>query len=281
MSTTYSDRSAPGSLLTWHHKKKFYNTVIMDDQESIKKCANLVFQQIPRVSVVIPAKNEALNLPYVLPKIPGWVDEVILVDGYSNDGTGDVARLLLPEIRIIAQEGRGKGAALRTGFAAATGDIVVMLDADGSTDPQEIPVFVGALLGGADYVKGSRFLQGGGTSDMSIIRRWGNRIFVMVTNLVFGSHYSDLCFGYNAFWSWVLPHLNLQSAGFEIETEMNLQALRADLRVVEVPSYESRRIFGKSNLNTFRDGWRVLLTILRHRLQMPESGLSVLVSDVE
>jgi glycosyltransferase involved in cell wall biosynthesis len=281
MSTTYSDRSAVQPSLSWHHKKKFYNTVTLDGQKAIHKCVDLVFHEIPRVSVIIPAKNEAPNLPYVLPKIPCWVDEVILVDGHSGDGTVDVARLLMPEIRIITQEGRGKGAALRTGFAAATGDILIMLDADGSTNPQEIPVFVGALLGGADFVKGSRFLQGGGTADMDLIRRLGNHIFVMFTNLIFGSHYSDLCFGYNALWCWVLPRLNLHSAGFEIETEMNLQALRANLHVVEVPSYESRRIFGKSNLNTFRDGWRVLLTIIKHRLQLPKPQLPVLVSDSE
>src|SRR6058998_2153306 len=88
------------------------------------------------VSVVIPAMNEAENLPYVLPRIPAWVHEVILVDGNSTDGTVEVARQLWAGIRIVRQQGRGKGAALRSGFAAATGDIIVMLDADGSTDPE-------------------------------------------------------------------------------------------------------------------------------------------------
>src|SRR5438477_4368808 len=85
-----------------------------------------------RVSVVIPAINEATNLPYVLPRIPTWVSEVLLVDGRSTDGTVEVARKLLPDIRIVTQRGRGKGDALRCGFEAAAGDIIVMLDADGS-----------------------------------------------------------------------------------------------------------------------------------------------------
>src|SRR5262245_62878827 len=93
----------------------------------------------PRVSVIIPALNEAENLKYVLPRIPDWVDEVLLVDGNSTDATVAVARSLRPNIRIVQQQGRGKGAALRSGFASATGDIIVMLDADGSTDPAEIP----------------------------------------------------------------------------------------------------------------------------------------------
>jgi glycosyltransferase involved in cell wall biosynthesis len=219
----------------------------------------------PAVSVVIPALNEGRNLPFVLPKIGSWIDEVILVDGASNDGTCQVARSLLPEIRIVHQRGKGKGAALRTGFEAAAGDIIVMLDADGSTDPREIPVFVGALVAGADFVKGTRFAQGAGTADMSRMRRIGNGALLGAVRLLFGGRYTDLCYGYIAFWKRVLPRLDLDADGFEIETQMNVQALRSGLRVAEVPSFESRRIHGKTNLRTFPDGWRVLKTILRER----------------
>ena len=216
----------------------------------------------PKVSVVIPALNEAANLPLVLPRIPTWVHEVILVDGYSTDNTIAVAEATWPGIRIVMQEGRGKGAALRSGFAAATGDIIVMLDADGSTNPAEIPAFIGALLAGADFVKGSRFLQGGGTSDMTILRRLGNWGFTMGVRVLFGGSFSDLCYGYNAFWSKVLHHLELDADGFEVETMMNVRALYTGLRVAEVPSFEADRIYGVSNLRTFRDGWRVLKTII-------------------
>lgn len=225
----------------------------------------LLALQQQRVTVVIPALNEAENLPHVLPRIPNWVHEVILVDGHSVDDTVAVARQLLPTIRIVAQEGRGKGAALRSGFAAATGEIIVMLDADGSTDPGEIPAFVGALLCGADFVKGSRFLQGGGTADMPHHRRLGNAAFVHTVRLLFGGRYSDLCYGYNAFWTRVLPQLQLNGDGFEIETMMNVRALRAGLKVAEVPSFEAARVYGEGRLRTFPDGWRVLKTIYRER----------------
>ncbi len=217
------------------------------------------------VSVVIPALNEAENLPHVLPYIPQWVHEVLLVDGHSTDETIQVARELLPSVRVVYQEGCGKGAALRSGFAAASGDIVIMLDADGSTDPQEIPAFVGALLAGADFAKGSRFLQGGGTADMPFYRKFGNGVFVLAVQLLFGGNYSDLCYGYNAFWARVLPLLELDGDGFEIETMMNVRALRAGLKIAEVPSFEAKRVYGAGRLRTIPDGWRVLKTIVRER----------------
>jgi glycosyltransferase involved in cell wall biosynthesis len=217
------------------------------------------------ITVIIPALNEAENLPYVLPRIPQDVHEVILVDGHSIDDTVRVAQDLLPAIRVVYQNGRGKGAALRTGFAAATGDIIVMLDADGSTDPGEIPVFVGALRAGADFVKGSRFMQGGGTVDMPLYRQWGNGTLTGLVRLLFGGNFSDLCYGYNAFWTRVLPHLNLDGDGFEIETMMNVRALRAGFRVVEVPSFEAERIHGVGRLRAIPDGWRVLKTIFKER----------------
>jgi glycosyltransferase involved in cell wall biosynthesis len=218
------------------------------------------------VSVVIPALNEAENLPHVLPRIPAWVSEVLLIDGSSTDDTVAVARRLRPDIRIVQQRGTGKGAALQSGFAAARGDIIVMLDADGSTDPSEIPLFVGALLAGADFVKGSRFLQGGGTADMPLYRQLGNWGLTTMVRLLFGSNYSDLCYGYNAFWARVLEQLNLYGDGFEIETIMNVQALRAGLKVVEVPSFEAERVNGTGRLRALPDGWRVLKTIVRERL---------------
>jgi glycosyltransferase involved in cell wall biosynthesis len=218
----------------------------------------------PTVSVVIPTKNEAKNLPHVLSRIPAIVDEIVLVDARSEDGTVEVARELRPDIRVVFQKGRGKGNALREGFEAANGDIIVMLDADGSMAPEEIPAFVNALLEGADYAKGSRFLEGGGTDDMEYHRYMGNLGFVTLVRLLYGGNYTDLCYGYCAFWSHVLTALQLESDGFEIETEINVRALKAGLRITEVPSFEYKRIHGQSNLNAIRDGVRVLQMILKH-----------------
>jgi glycosyltransferase involved in cell wall biosynthesis len=232
----------------------------------------------PRVSIVIPAKNEARNLEVVLPRLPA-THEVILVDGRSVDGTVDVARNLLPEIRVVQQTRRGKGNALVCGFAAATGDIVVMFDADGSADPAEIPAFVRALTDGADFAKGSRFCPGGGSHDITRFRRWGNFLLNRGANVLMRTRYTDLCYGYNAFWVDILARLELPAVdvvgasddqmiwgdGFEIETILNHQVAAAGLRVIEVPSVERSRIFGVSNLNAVTDGFRVLRAILREK----------------
>ena len=219
------------------------------------------------VSVVIPARNEAANLPHVFPTLPAWVDEIILVDGNSTDDTVPVTRRLCPRAKVIPQTGRGKGDALCTGFAAATGDIIVTLDADGSTDGREIAHFVGALAAGADFTKGSRFTGSGGSDDITGVRRCGNRLLNILVNRLFRTRFTDLCYGYNAFWAHHLAALQLDCTGFEIEALMNIRAAKIGLKIQEIPSHERPRISGASNLNAFRDGWRVLQVIVRERFR--------------
>ncbi len=221
------------------------------------------------VSVVIPALNEAENLPHILPLIPTWVHEVILVDGNSTDDTVAVAKRVLPSVRIVKQGAneRGKGSALRAGVAACRGDIVVLLDADGSTDPVEIPVYVSTLLAGADYAKGSRFLQGAGTVDMPLYRQIGNSSLVLLTNVLFQTRYSDITYGYNAFWRSDAHLLALEINGWACEIVNNIRAARNGLRIVEVASFEYERIAGEAKLQTWSAGWTILKAILRERFQ--------------
>ena len=228
--------------------------------------------QAPRVSVVIPALNEAQNLRHVLPLIPPVVTEIVLVDGHSTDDTIAVVQQLGPTIRppihIIKQTGKGKGDALRVGFAASVGDIIVTLDADGSTDPREIPLFVEALLRGNDFAKGSRCVLGGGSHDFTLLRRLGNYGLRKLVNILFRARFSDLCYGYNAFWKYCLDYIEeIDRDGFEVETLIHLRIHKAHLKIIEVPSIEYRRIYGKSNLKAFSDGWSVVLTIVRERSQ--------------
>jgi glycosyltransferase involved in cell wall biosynthesis len=223
--------------------------------------------------------NEARNLPYVFSRLPADIHEVIVVDGNSVDDTVAVARQLRPDVRVVQQTRRGKGNALACGFEAATGDVIAMVDADGSTDPGEIPRFIHALLNGADFAKGTRFAAGGGSSDITRLRRRGNHMLSAVVNLCHGTHYTDLCYGFNAFWQKHVSVLDLDITspppprgdgrlwgdGFEIETLIHMRVAEEGLRVTEVPSFEHPRIHGVSNLDAFSDGLRVLTTILVER----------------
>jgi glycosyltransferase involved in cell wall biosynthesis len=160
----------------------------------------------------------------------------------------------------------GKGNALACGFGAARGDVIVTLDADGSTEPEEIPRFVEALRHGADFAKGSRFAPGGGSADITVLRRGGNRALVWLVNVLFRTRYTDLCYGFNAFWTRCLPRLEVNSDGFEVETLLNIRAARSGMNVTEVPSFERGRLHGLSNLRAWSDGLRVLRTVLSEYL---------------
>ena len=248
----------------------------------------------PTVSIVVPAKNEAANLREVLPLLPE-VHEVILVDGNSVDGSVEAAREVLPSVRVVTQTRKGKGNALAAGFLAATGDIIVMFDADGSADPAEIPAFVDALVAGADFAKGSRFAPGGGSEDITLLRSTGNAGLNLVANVLFKTRFTDLCYGYNAFWRDVVPVLDLPGLdlpapesgmlwgdGFEIETVINCRIAAAGIDIREVASVEKSRIHGESNLRTFSDGFRVLRTIVAERVRTRgRRRLSSSVTDLE
>jgi glycosyltransferase involved in cell wall biosynthesis len=220
--------------------------------------------------------NEARNIPHVFAQLPDNLHEVILVDGRSTDDTIQVAREVRPDVVVIKQTRKGKGNALACGFAVATGDVVVMIDADGSTQPTEIPRFVQALIDGADVAKGSRFCDGGASDDITFARHYGNSALNRLANVIHKMSFSDLCYGYMAFWRDVLPALALPHVldeaptdgamlwgdGFEIETLLAVRSANAGLRVTEVPSHERPRLYGESNLSAITDGSRVLRTLL-------------------
>jgi len=242
-----------------------------------------------RVSIVIPARNEARNLPHVLEALPAAVHEVIVVDGHSVDDTIEVAARVRPDVKVVQQTRQGKGNALACGFAEVTGDIVVTLDADGSADPQEIPAFVAALAAGAEFAKGTRFDRGGDSHDITRFRRMGNAVLNGLVNLIFGTRYTDLCYGYNAFRVHLLPVLDLPPVhgagnmpggmlwgdGFEIETLINVRVAQAGARITEVGSTERARLHGVSNLKAIPDGVRVLHTILAERRRVQAKGSAV------
>ncbi|GAA0688854.1 hypothetical protein GCM10010193_48720 [Kitasatospora atroaurantiaca] len=193
------------------------------------------------VSLVVPAHDEAQDIPWVFEQIPCCVDEVILV------------------------RGAGSGSALRAGFAAATGEYIVLMNADGSMWPGEIPHYLHFLDNGYDFVKGSRRLVGGGSPARTRMGSIGNHLLIAVVNRLYHTVLTDLCYGFCAFRRSLLAELDLRAPDFEIEVEMVAHALRSGLRIAEVPSLELPRRSGRSHLPAVSDGLRVLRTLIAER----------------
>jgi len=212
-----------------------------------------------KVSAVIPTLNEEKNIARVLRELPKTINEIIVVDGHSKDRTVQIAKRFGAK---ILYDDIGKGSALRKGVEAASGDIVITMDADYSHKSSEIGLLIEGIKGGFDICMGSRFIQGGGTEDMPWYRRLGNKFFVFLVNLIWRMNYSDLCYGYRSFRKNCIKKLNLKSEGFGIEAEISIKAAKKGLAVLEVPSYEKKRKFGRGNLRTFRDGFIILKTII-------------------
>lgn len=216
--------------------------------------------QKKKISILIPTLNEAKNLPIVLKSLPKYVDEVIVIDGYSKDQTDKIAKKA--GCKVIYDK-KGKGSALRLGLKKAKGDIIVMMDADCSHLSSEIVLLISGILAGYDICMGSRFIQGGGSDDISLIRVIGNKIFVHTVNLLWGTNYTDLCYGYRSFTKDAIKKLDLSEDGFGIETEISIQSAKKKIRILEVPSFEKHRQSGEGKLRTIIDGWRIAKTILK------------------
>ncbi len=221
-----------------------------------------------RITALICTLNEAENLPHVVPLIPAWVDEVLIVDGHSTDGTVDIARRLRPDVRIFNQPGRGKGDALRCGIEHSAGDIIVMLDADGETDPEEMETFIEPLMHGYDFVKGSRFYSGF-FPKRAFHRRVGNLILAAAFDLLFLQPFTDICSGYNAFWKKSIMKVNLDKEGdFAAEPTLLARARKSRLRIKEVSHRNRGRLGGAAKVpGWWRHGLWVLATIVRERLR--------------
>mgnify|MGYP001566034147 CR=1 FL=1 len=221
------------------------------------------------VSIVIPTLNEAKNLPLVIPEIPHLpeIAEVVLVDGHSSDGTVEVARQLLPEIRVISQDGKGKGNAILCAARAAKGDYFLLLDADVSHRPEEIPLYIEKAKEGYDLVKGSRYIPGGSTGDATFFRGLVIRTANTVANLVWRTRFTDICYGMFLIRRESFLSLNLKSQAWDVEWEMMIKAKRNGLKIAEIPSQEKKRLWGESKLpNYTKSGWIVAKRVFAEAL---------------
>jgi glycosyl transferase family 2 len=220
----------------------------------------------PTITIVIPTMNEADNLGEVLRDIQKHFEHrpgVLIVDG-SDDHTPTIGTRL--GAKVVRQHGRGKGRALIQAFDAVEGDIIVMMDGDGSMTGQEIRNLTNTMiLSGAEIAKGSRFMLGGGSDDISLIRKIGNSVFVSLVNMIWRAEYTDLCYGFLAIRRDALEKLkpHLVSKHFEIETEILIKAKKFGVKTIEVPSFERKRQYGSSKLSSLRDSMRIFIAIMR------------------
>lgn len=222
-------------------------------------------ENYPSITAIICTLNEEESLPHVLPKIPNWVDDIIIIDGNSADSTVEVAKKICPRIRVIYQLGKGKGDALKMGIGEAQGEIIVTLDADGATDPEEMENFVEPLLNGYDFSKGSRF-RGNFPKNKPLHRILGNWVITLTFDVLFFCRYTDLCSGYNAFWKNRIENINLWSAdGFENEPLINTRVRKNKLKVIEVGHRDTGRIAGDVKESSWRQGFKAIKGIFRER----------------
>ncbi len=218
-----------------------------------------------RVSVVIPAKDEAATLPSLIEKLKPYCSELIVVDGRSADDTRDVASRL--GARVLLDDGHGKGAAIRLGAREATREILVFIDADGSHDPDDVPRVAAPVLAGEyDLVIGSR--RRGGSDELhssffELIRLFGSEILGLAINYRFGLHITDYQNGLRAIRREVMNGLGTTENSFTIEQEMSIKCIKRGFRIGEVPAHEYRRKAGRSHLVVWKVGWLFVWTLLR------------------
>ncbi|MGD6934062.1 MAG: glycosyltransferase family 2 protein [Candidatus Bathyarchaeia archaeon] len=245
-----------------------YREVFKNDVFNLDIQIPEVNQETDKTTVIIPTLNEENNIKNIIYELQGLgYSNILVIDGNSDDCTVEAAKEL--GVKVVNQDGKGKGTALRQAFSYANlGNWIIMMDADGSMDPKEIPLFLEALKKGADVVKGSRFMIGGHTDDMTAVRKFGNKIFVFLVNRLIHAGYTDLCYGYAAFTSEALEKLSphLKATSFDIETEIFMKAKLLGLNIKEVPSVEAPRLSGNTNLSTWGDGFKILKTIFREGL---------------
>lgn len=215
------------------------------------------------VSAVIPTLNEAGNIGQVLNDIPkNLVNEILVVDGFSTDGTPEIVKNM--GHTVIMQKERGYGSGFITGIKAAQGDVIVLMDGDGSQNPKDIPLLLDKIKEGYDFVLASRYTKQSCSKDDTLIRYIGNKLFTWLTNTIHGMEISDSLYLFAAFQKRVLDRLDLKRNNFEFCVEVPIKAYRAGFRFCEVPSTERKRKEGRSKVNAFIHGLRIMLEIIRN-----------------
>jgi len=216
-----------------------------------------------KLTIIVPARNEAECLPAMLRELPTDVHEVIVIDGHSTDGTPDIVREL--GFRVETQEGRGYGMGIRSGIKLATGDVITCMDADGSYDPEALGRLMAGIKDGNDGVFCSRYLPESGSDDDTPIRWLGNMVFTILLRLLHGVRLSDSLFYYALIRREVLQGLPLVSTDFSACIEIPILMHKMGYTYAEIPSRERERMAGISKVNAMTDGLLILKSMIQFK----------------
>jgi len=222
------------------------------------------------LSIIIPAFNEAAFLPEVIRRVgeTPYDKEIIVVDDGSTDGTCEYLKGLASEnIKVIVHDKNiGKGAAMRTGIAVATGDIVIVQDADLEYDPKDYPVLLEPIIQGkADVVYGSRFL-GGPHRVLFFWHSIGNSLITLISNMFTDLNLTDMETGYKAFRKKVFETITIESNRFGFEPEITAKVAKKGFRIYEVPISYSGRSYREGKKITWKDGFKAIFTVFKYNL---------------
>jgi len=215
-----------------------------------------------KVSVIVITLNEVDCVPHVLAGIPkDIVDEILVVDGHSTDGTPERVRKL--GYKVIMQEKKGYGMAFIEGVQHAQGDILILMNGDGSQDPKYIPDFLKKIQEGYKVVFASRYLKGAGSADDTLLTLVGNKVFTFLTNLLCGTGISDSLFMYAAIERDVFKSIDLNYWNFEFCVAVPIRVHKKGYIFAEIPTFELKRLHGTKKVHAFFHGLRILWVIIR------------------
>lgn len=222
-----------------------------------------------KTTLIVPTINEIDGMRAIMPRVKReWVDEILVVDGGSTDGTVEYA--LENGYRVLRQKSKGAAQAYYEALEVTSGDIIIVFSPDGNCLPERIPDLVNKMKEGYDMVIVSRYLAGAKSEDDDVITAFGNWMFTKMINILFGGNYTDTLVNFRAWKRELVKSYRIDPAAAGLEPEMAIECAKRRLKVAEIPGDEPRRIGGIRKMSPLRNGWAILILIFKEIFLPPD-----------